>query len=449
VSAAGQTSTATISPGRAAAQGEDRRRTRRLGGTATVATDPSRLKLLLDNRNGLLVLVIFAIESVTGGAVFVAASGIERIATLLIFALVLLATLYKLPLTTATVPAMAEIVPGNLTQAATAEQADTLLNHTDGTFAFAQPPANWSLRIATDMEEVPGKLLGQLVPVPAELAKLCLPFKAGPVLMLSEQHICSISYLPGRSTMNGRPVLAVLDENWSATVQVFSVSKAGTTMRDITAEHLFTLLLMQKAQAGFQIKTIREKQVGGQSRTVLRGSAEMSFENVSIDGGPAQQATIAAQMQLVERGEFILVINSAVLRGVPSAADRQREIESIIASITPRRAADAEARGGEERALSDAAWAESVRAVLPDVLAGKASAIVKDAGALKPLALIRAADHLAQLAAYGHAMEDLVPPDLTHQLDRWSVALAAATNGDRRQLNELLAEPPASPLPEP
>jgi len=444
VSAAGRTSTATLSPGRAAAKGEDGRDARRLGGATTVAVDPARLKLLLDNRTGLLFLVIFAIESVTGSAIFVTASGTERVVTLLIFALVLIATLYKLPLPIKARPAVPDIVPSNLTQAATAVQADNLLNHVDGTFAFARPPANWSMRITTVMEELSGKLLGQRVPVPEELGKRCLPFKAGPVLIMSEQHIRSISYLPGRSILNGRPVLAVLDENWSATVQVFSVSKAGTTMRDITAEHLFSLLMMEKAQAGFRITTIREKQVGAQSRTVLRGSAELSLENVSIDGGPPQKATIAAEMQLVERGEFILVINSAVLCGVPSAADRQREIESIIASITPRRAADAEERGREERALADAEWTESVRAMLPDVLAGKASAIVKDAGTLKPLALIRAADHVAQLAAYGQAMPDLVPPDLTHQLDRWSAALAAATNGDRGKLNALLAESPAT-----
>ncbi len=436
----------TISPSRAAATAEDRPDDKRLGGAATVASDPKLLQLVLNHRFSVLVLGILAAEGVTGSGIYRADSATERMVAESLFAGVLLVGFVLFALLvfrrTEIESAAVPVVPGNLTQAATAvpaEQADNLLNHTDGTFAFAQPPSNWSMRTTTLLELASTTLRRQRFGVPEELGKR-VPFKAGPMLMLREQHVYSIHYLPGRSTMNGRPVLAVLDETHSDFVQIFSVSKAGTTMRNITAEHLFALFLMEKVQIGARVTSIRENQVGAQSRTVLRASAELALDHVSIDGGPPQKATLSAQLQLVERGEFILVITSAVLCDVPSAPARLREIEAIIASITPRPTVDAEDRGRRERELSDAEWTEAVREALPGVLAAKATAIVQDAGTLEPQALIRAAEEVAQLTAYGHAMPDLVPPELTQDLDRWSAALKAATTGDRSQMDALLAE---------
>ena len=124
----------------------------------------------------------------------------------------------------------------------------------DGTFVYGAPPAGWKVEIMTLDEELEIIFKEQGMGANGRRRRDApLPGgAAGPIQ--PETSTEKLEYLPGELLMNGRPAMGAFKEEIPDMVRMYSISKHGGLMREMTADHVFAQVLAMSLQASMKVE---------------------------------------------------------------------------------------------------------------------------------------------------------------------------------------------------
>jgi hypothetical protein len=399
---------------------------------------------------GFLFLIVLVAEAALVTMLARAEPGTERLTAMGIFIVLQLAVLLVFWRALERLRAPAPVVPENLIAKPIppqeAARREDLVYAPDATFAFGTPPGNWDYDVTTVAEDIARAMQAQLMGDGAPAAGGVATLQPGTLVILTERGEHRIDYEPGRSQVNGRPALGAVSESVRDQIRIFSVSKRGSMIRDVTAEQVFALMLLD--MLGLRIVEIAQAPSGVGGRSTLTARGAMAMEDVRLDGAAARQVTVEVRLHVVEREAFIYVIRVLHLCEGKDAARRAQEIEAIIASVQPVSPANAAQRARQEEVVADRGWSELMGAMAPGVLAGKAATLLGRLGERGAAAITdREAADLGTLAGYAKAFPQFVPADLGADLAAVAAEAQAARAGQPQDLAARIAAMQAEQTP--
>lgn len=333
-----------------------------------------------------------------------------------------------------------QLVQAPIAEAEVAKQADLLIAP-DGTFAFAKPGPHWDYRattLATLTAEAFARDFGANAPPEAQIDTF-LMYRPGRLVVLSEHEAHRISYGPN-TKVNGRPVPALVDENFQASVFIYSVGRRGLTMSEITPEHLFAIVLGGDAAANqiVEINRVPLATEGGGALTALFARTVRTFEGVSLDGVGPVTANCNMRLYVVERGYFLYVIRAAWISGTADEERTKADIEKIVDSVRMTNTAGAEDRIRQDAADADAAFDRSMKDAAPQVFMGRASALLTSM--LPPGEVPRATPEnlvtARKLLDYGKAPWLGLSAEMLDYLEKLAEAVEQSVAGDSEPLKQ-------------
>lgn len=416
---------------------------------AQLAGNINLIRLLVEKPElGLLFLVVLAVQPILT-LVFVRSNEGWLQALALVMGFVLMAAVllvfYKQSKKPAPSPAVPESLLAEAVPVQAVERLDEPANAPDGTFAFRPPPTNWSVKFTTVAEDVARRVAGTLFDgTKAEDLNRKAPFQAGALVVFSENTGSEIEYVPGQSTKNGRFVVGILPETVRDEILMFSASKQGSMMRDVTAEHLLIQELGAQAQLGVRFIAIDSAPAPLSGLSTLSARGEIGLGKVRINGGAVQDIAIEMAIAIAERQGLFYIIKSIHVAGVKHAETRKGEAKAIIDSFVARPTADAESRLQADRAKADQVFENAMLEVAPGVLATITQQIIVAMMAADPPApTSEQLVNLRRLTAYAKAFPAWVPAEMTERLEKLVGVSEAALKGSSAPLLELLAPEPA------
>jgi hypothetical protein len=338
----------------------------------------------------------------------------------------------------------AAAVPRNLVAepigAEAVERAADIMTSPDGTFVYSRPPENWRVVITTIEDDILQLLREQGLAQPESVH--VLPFRAGPLVRFDESHSRRIGYLPGRSMMNGRPAIGAFNERLREQLRMYSVSKHGGMIREMTAEHVFSVVLSSLVQFGSRAVEIRAAPSGVDRRATLTARCVTTVENVLIDDQEVASAAIEALLHVVEYANFVYVIHCIHVAGAPNSAARAGEANSIVASFRAAAAANAAQREAVDREEADRFYDLVTGEQAPGVLHAKARELCRQMSTSGGVPRVdeRRLEEVTLLARYAEAFPNYIPEDLREALLGLEAAAKAAFGGNPEPLAAILAE---------
>ncbi|WP_299328166.1 hypothetical protein [Parasphingopyxis sp.] len=337
-------------------------------------------ELLKDPVYGIMFLVILVAEAALFYWLLISETAAERIiAGGLMIALIVVVLVvytiergrfYRLEHLKQSSPAAPESMVRDPVQEEVASKSQDVVIAPDGTFLYTQPPKGWTVSVSNlkDMvtEALDKQKLGSLVPD-------IMPYRTGGVVTFTSNDKAEIEYTPGKSSLNERPVIAVLDETYADQVNMFSVSRYGSMIHDISAEHMFVNLMAGYATGGATIDEIADTPQGEGVRRSLSGKCSLIFNNAKINGAEVEKAVLEARLSVVVHKNFIYVIRTAHLTGLPDSDERNTEIERIVASFQAASSANTADREEKDRKKGDVEYDLIFKDLLPNAILQKAS----------------------------------------------------------------------------
>lgn len=296
-----------------------------------------------------------------------------------------------------------------------ATQSQDVVIAPDGTFLYAQPPKNWTVSVSNLKDMVTNALdqqkLGSLVPD-------IMPYRTGGVVTFTANNASELEYTPGQSLHNGRPVAAVLDETFADQINMFSVSRYGSMIHDISAEHMFVVLMAGYTTGGAKIDEITDTPTGEGVRRSLSGKCSLNFSHVKVNGVEVEEAVLEARLSVVVHKNFIYVVRTAHLTGLPDSEKRVAEIEQIVSSFQAASSANAADREAEDREKGDIEYDQVFEDLLPSAIFQKAGGILQEmetAGGTPRVTELQIA-RLKKLHGYAAHYDSIVPSELTDEI---------------------------------
>jgi hypothetical protein len=318
-----------------------------------------------------------------------------------------------------------------------ARQQPDLRTAPDGTFVYATPPANWKIEASTLADDLKRAMdqqaMAALVPSGPE------PFRSGPLVLFNESNGHRIEYLPGRTEINGRLAFAALNEDINEQVRMYSVSKHGGLMRDMSAEYVFGHILASLIQGGVKVETIRSapSEVGG--RATLTALGTLGLNHARIDGVEIASAAIEARLHVVEYANFFYVIQTRLVRGIESTEARRGEIGEIVNSFRAASAANAVERERLDAKEAEENFEKLAIGAAPEILFGKAGAVIESIRASgHPVVTPKQLEQIDMLVAYAKAFPTWVPEKVVATLEKLRLDAKAALDGNQVPLAAFL-----------
>ena len=328
-------------------------------------------------------------------------------------------------------------VPPNMTLAAVkAERFPDLRTAVDRTFVYAEPPANWDLS-ETSLEEQVGTAVKQQG---GDASAIVLAYRAGKAVLFKERVSHRIAFLPGKSLINGRYAFGQFNIEHHDSVGMYSVSKRGGMIRDMTAEHVFAQLLAGLVGDGVKFDVIRvaPAEVGG--RTTLTGGGASKLEHVAIDGLEVASAAIEARLHVVEHANLIYVIETRLLVGTPSSEERRAEVLEIVQSFRAAKTADAAKREHEDAEEADRVYEKLMHDKAGQMLLGQGGMLLQNTEMVDGVP--RVDEHMRELAgqleAYANAFPNYVAEPDRKVIGDFRANVEAAFTGKPAALVEMI-----------
>jgi hypothetical protein len=321
--------------------------------------------------------------------------------------------------------------------AAEAEGQADLRTAPDGTFVYATPPANWKITATTLADDLKQALDQQAMS--AFMSGSPEPFRSGPVVLFNESNGHRIEYLPGQSQINGRLAFGTFNEDINEQVRMYSVSKHGGMMRDMSAEHVFGHIVAALIQGGVKIETIRSapSEVGG--RATLTALGTLRLGHARIDGVEIASAAVEVRLHVVEYANFLYVIQTRVVTGIESTEARRSEIGEIVNSFRAASAANAVERERLDAEEAEKSFEAMAISAAPDILFGKAGAVIESIRASgQPRVTPKHLEQLDMLVAYAKAFPKWVPEPVRAALEELRLHAMAALDGEPAALASFL-----------
>ena len=421
---------------------------------APLATRLDLIKVLMEHPEyGLIFLVVLAADGALFLLILRSTDPTERLVMLGIFAVLLLATLVTLVFVVRILTPKTVVPPAMLAKSIPADEATRRSDlvytskaapvtpvgadeqvFADNTFAFSQPPDGWTYELTTVEADAVRQFGQQLMGGEITESAVQLPFRAGRMVVFSAGGEHVIDYVPGRSTINGRKALGVLDERFRDQVRMFSVSKAGSLMREVTAEHVFVQLLSMFALAGVRVEEIGQEVFGDAGRSALAARCVIAVDGVTVDGQGPASFLLETRLYVVERAHYFYVLKTALMLGTAEAEGRARDIGAIIAGFQPVTPADAAERARLDLEAADASWTQAVAGVAERVLGTKATALLAQINATGVVSARQKRD-ATLLAEYAAVYKDMMTPEFIIVLEQFRDAVNA---GDLAALSAMV-----------
>jgi hypothetical protein len=319
-----------------------------------------------------------------------------------------------------------------------ADRAPDLMTSEDGTFVYGRAPANWRVQKSSVEAETHAAMSQQGM---AEIAtETVQKFRAGPVVIFNEVTPHEIIYVPGKSLVNGRLAFGVFNEVVTDQVGMFSVSKRGGMMRDMSPEHVFAQVVAGMVGAGVKIDSIRvaPSEVGGRATLTARGI--LKIEHALIDGVEITSATVEVRLHVVEYSNFVYVIQTRLIEGIPTSDARRVEMEEIIGTFRAASAANAAERERKDAAEADKSFEKVMQEGAADMLMFKAKSLLREMAVPDgvPRVTSRHVEAIKTLESYAVAFPGYVSEDDRDALQDFRERAEAAFAGQPARLAELM-----------
>lgn len=309
---------------------------------------------------------------------------------------------------------------------------DLLYTSRDGTFAVGKVPPGWTVSHSSFESFVTAAAAGQGLQFAGQAG---LPFRPGELMMIKASREMDLAYIPGRTRLNGRPAVSQFPERYASQVIIFSVSRFGTLLREVPAEHLFATFLGMMASGPAPVVEVGNSVLNGHKTLTAR--LRLEVDDAEVNGTSVAKLIFENQLHVVERPGFTYVATAQFV--VDDQNDSlEREVRAILNSIQPTEPPDAEARLKADAAETEAAFST----IVPGVLALKAQTLVDqmqhEDGSVR--ATEQQAGHMKLLADYADSLSTAVPEDLRSLIHGAAEAAAEAAQGDPAPLRTFIAE---------
>ncbi len=333
-------------------------------------------------------------------------------------------------------------VPESMTaapiKAEDADRASDLMTAGDGTFVYGVPPANW--RVQQSSVEEQAKVVISLQSMEEMAVGTEQRFRAGPIVLFTEATVHHIAYIPGKSLLNGRPAMGVLNEDLCDQVVMLSVSKRGGIVRDMPAQHVFAYNLSSLVNGGLKINSIRfaPSEVNGRATLTARGT--LGIQHALVDGIEMASVTLECRLHVVEYANFVYVIRTNLLDGMPTSGARRDEIDQIVQSFRAASAANAVEREKADEVEADKYFVEMMKESADAILTMKGRSLIRQMSG--PNGLPRVTDKqleaVKMLESYAIAFPDYVSEEEREALKELVECTQEAVDGQPARLAALI-----------
>lgn len=423
----------------------------REAGVRLAGTNLELIRELMKNPvYGFFVLIVIVVEGALFTAFLKGETATERFVALGLFGTLILAVLLFFAIERKRSYALerAKLAPAPVPPSMVAEpiQEEAIKResdlHTapDGTFVYSKPPDSWLVSFSSFEDLALEELKRQRMERLDESRRM--PFRAGTLVHFSSRDSTIVKFLPGKSLLNGRAVIGGMSERAESRVVMFSVSKRGGMLRDITAEHVFSHVLAGLLAMGYLIEDIRDAISAIGQRTTLSARGTKRFANVIIDNMPSAAVSTETWLHVVEHENFVYVVQTMVIDGALASSRWRTEIEEIVSSFRVSSAANAAERELKDVQEADAAFDVLMTEGAAGILALKAQSVAGEIQNAEGSIHIseEQLDSIRTLEAYAISFPQYVDEAFRSHLTAFRAAAEKAFAGDDSAIRELLNE---------